>query len=212
MTTTRLYFSFRSPFSWFAFHRLTQSGAIPWSEIEAVPVFPPNEQAVAAISGSKVKGGYAREDAARFAAAYGLELNWPEKLDTDWPRPHCVFLWAESIGRGPELAMAAFAARFSRGLELGLDSVIREVAESAGVDPDAALAAAEAPEWRERLAAGFAKMREDRVWGVPTFVFEGQRFWGNDRLEWLLRERERSGGAAVPDLAGDPLLAPHSLP
>ena len=34
----------------------------------------------------------------------------------------------------------------------------------------------------ELAAAGL----EDRVFGVPLFVLDGERFWGNDRLEFLL--------------------------
>ena len=41
---------------------------------------------------------------------------------------------------------------------------------------------AERQELFRRAAGGL----EDRVFGVPLFVVDGQRFWGNDRLDFLL--------------------------
>ena len=32
----------------------------------------------------------------------------------------------------------------------------------------------------------------DGVFGFPFFLFRGQRFWGNDRIEWLVRAIQAS--------------------
>ena len=35
---------------------------------------------------------------------------------------------------------------------------------------------------------------EERIFGVPTFVVDGQRFWGNDRIDFLLDELRGAAG------------------
>jgi 2-hydroxychromene-2-carboxylate isomerase len=204
----RFYFSFRSPYSWLLHHRLQATGAIPWRDLDPVPIYPPDAETVARIAGGRTRLSYLGEDAERIARAYGLAVRWPEALDTDWARPHTAFLWARSEGRGQGFAGALFAARFQRGADIGTDEELRAAAAAAGLDADGTVAAADHPDWRERLAAGFARMQEDRVFGVPTFVLDGERFWGNDRLEWVLRRLAERRGDRVPDLAAEPLGRP----
>ena len=43
----------------------------------------------------------------------------------------------------------------------------------------------------ERVRAALAEFDRDELPGVPTWVLEGRRFWGKDRLDWLVREIER---------------------
>jgi 2-hydroxychromene-2-carboxylate isomerase len=207
MSDLRLYFSFRSPFSWLAHHRLAVTGAIPWRSLEPIPVYPPDPETAERVSGGKTRGTYLREDASRIAHAYGLQIVWPETGDPDWARPHSAFLWAQARGAGQGFASELYRARFQEGADIGTDERIGAAAEAAGLDPADGVSAAEDPRWREVLRAGFGKMREDRAFGVPTFVVDGERFWGNDRLEWVLRLLAEKRGAPVPDLAID-LLGP----
>ena len=40
--------------------------------------------------------------------------------------------------------------------------------------------------YRNAVLARAVAGLEDRVFGVPFFVVDGERFWGNDRIEFLL--------------------------
>jgi hypothetical protein len=53
-----------------------------------------------------------------------------------------------------------------------------------------------------------AKFREEELFGVPTFVFEGRLYWGNDRLEWLLRDLFVHLGREVPELDSNVFRSP----
>ena len=46
----------------------------------------------------------------------------------------------------------------------------------------------ESAEAKPRLKACFAEADRDQVFGVPTFVVDGERFWGCDRMDWLIRK------------------------
>ncbi len=205
----RVYFSFRSPFSWFAFHRITTTGVLDWNEIDAVPIFPFGKGAN--LSAGRAKSTYIRQDAERIARAYGLPMNWPEGGgDPDWFPPHQVYLWARQQGKAAAYAREAFMARFGRGLDLASDEVMEAAAEAAGLDGEKALAVAHDPKWKDAVMAGFAHTRKDGAFGVPLFIYRGERFWGNDRLEWLLRAVASAQGREQADLGAQPLAPVYS--
>lgn len=205
----RVYFSFRSPFSWFAFHRITTTGALDWDRLDAVPIFPFGKGAN--LSAGRAKSTYIRQDAERMAKAYGLPMKWPEGGDDpDWFPPHQIYLWARQQGKAAAFAREAFMVRFGRGLDLASDEVMRAAAAGAGLDGDEALTIAHDPKWKDKVLAGFSHTREDGAFGVPLFIFRGERFWGNDRLEWLLRAVARSQGREQADLSADPLAPVYS--
>lgn len=199
----RFYFSFRSPYAWLAFHRLASvADAV---DFESIPLIPPRGFLE---DMDPRKRRYIAEDVRRIARAYGLELRWPDPFDTDWMRPHCAFLHAADAGAGTRFGAAVFEARFCAGCDVGDPLVLREVAGRCGVDPDAVVAAAESRPLRGRVIAGMRSMQSDGVFGVPYFVYRGRAYWGNDRLEWLLRDVAEAAGRNVPDLRPDPLVRP----
>jgi 2-hydroxychromene-2-carboxylate isomerase len=79
----------------------------------------------------------------------------------------------------------ASAARFSQGLDLERDETLRDLAIGAGLDDAALLVAAETRSSAPIVPNDVAAV--EQVFGVPTFVYKGQLFWGNDRIEWLVR-------------------------
>ena len=60
-----------------------------------------------------------------------------------------------------------------------------------------------------RVLEGITEALTDTIFGVPFFVYRNQKFWGNDRLEWLLRAIFDDNGRAVPDLRHHLLVAPR---
>ena len=51
----------------------------------------------------------------------------------------------------------------------------------------------ESAEAKPRLKEGFAEADRDGVFGVPTFVIDGERFWGYDRMDWLTKKLDAMG-------------------
>jgi 2-hydroxychromene-2-carboxylate isomerase len=201
--TIRLYFSFRSPYSWLAVFRAPATLGPTGLSIEYIPVFPPpdfpNDPARV-----PAKLEYIREDIERQARAYGLVAAPLAKLDCEWIKPHAAFMYALDQARGHEFALEVFAARFSRSQDIGDDTVIAQCATNAGLDPAATVAAQSERSLQERVFLGMIRgVQEDAIFGVPLFVYKGERFWGNDRIEWLLRSLDQQRGISVPDLQAD---------
>jgi len=211
METVKFYFSFRSPYAWLAFHRVQPAFAGLPVQVRRIPVFPPKDfpNDPAALPS---KAAYIGEDVARIAGAYGLRVTRPKSLDTDWMRPHAAYLHAEDNGRGIAFGGAVYAARFSDGQDVGDDDVLRRVARSCDLDPDAVLHACDDPALHERVMQGITEGLQDGIFGVPFFIYRKQKFWGNDRLEWLLRAIAQDAGRAAPDLKADLLQSPYGKP
>lgn len=210
MNHLNFYFSFRSPYAWLAFYRLSKiSDRLPVS-IEYIPLFPPKLSPGDPVA-SRQKTAYVAEDVARFAKAYGLQLQWPKPFDTDWKRPHAGFLYALDQGRAVEFGLAAFSARFSRGENLGDDETLAGVAEHCGLEPDAVIRSADDHALQRRVLKGVVRGQREGLFGVPFFVYGPHRYWGNDRLEWLLRDIAIDSGREVPDLKGDLFARVFSL-
>lgn len=201
----RFYFSFRSPYAWLAFHRLETVVAAGGPDVEFVPLIPPRGFL---DDMDPRKRRYIGEDVGRIARAYGLQLRWPDPFDTDWLRPHAAFLHAVDAGRAMSFGAALYRARFCEGRDVGDASVLGTAAGEAGLDSAQIAAAADSRGLRSRIIAGMRAMQADGVFGVPYFVYRGRAYWGNDRLEWLLRDVAGESGRAVPDLGRDPLSRP----
>jgi 2-hydroxychromene-2-carboxylate isomerase len=199
----RFYFSFRSPYSWLALVRIDAALADLPVKLEYVPVFPPPNFANDPTAVPN-KLAYIQQDVARIAAAYGLPFKMSDKLDCEWVRPHASFLYASDRGTGPAFARGAFDARFSRGMDLGDDAVLAEIGAGVGLDAQAVIAAARDPELQTRVVQGMMRgVQEDSIFGVPYFVHRGERYWGNDRIDWLVRAIKRAHGMQVADLTRD---------
>lgn len=63
-------------------------------------------------------------------------------------------------------------------------------------DPEALVQAAGREEAKQALRAQTAQARRLGIFGAPTFMVEGEMFWGDDRLEDALdHARAQAGGA-----------------
>lgn len=192
----RFYFSFRSPYSWLAFERAEQAFAGLPVELQYIPVFPPpNYPNDPTAVPNKLK--YIVRDIARFAEHYGLPVQWPKNRDCEWQRPHAAYLYArdQSAELGHAFAIALFRARFSEGKDLSDGAVCSEIAQRLGLDPAATVAALDDAALQTRVVEGMIQgATEDSIFGVPLFVFRGEPFWGNDRIDWVANAVRKAHG------------------
>ena len=190
MRTVRFYFDFISPYSWLA---LMEAGpfadkhGIAWEMRPVVYGKLLDETGLVGPAETKTKRRYTFHDVARRADRLGLKLQGPPAhpfRSLEALRTAVVFREESSL---VELCVAISDAAWSRGLDLTdvevLKTIVRECGLNAGNLPERLSAQAVKDtlrEWtQEALDLG--------VFGVPTFVDDGELFWGQDRL---------------PDLAG----------
>jgi 2-hydroxychromene-2-carboxylate isomerase len=190
----RFYFSFRSPYAWLATERLESQLGDLGVPIERLPIYPtpdlfPNDPAA-----MPDKIAYTVQDILRLARERGLTVRFPPP-DPDWALSHAAFLAARHDSAAHRFMLAVFRKRFREGLDLGAESVIADAAREAGLDPDTILAAAHSEELRAEAAAGWRRAVErDRIFGVPSFVYAGKLYWGQDRMHFLRNAVVRKSG------------------
>ena len=157
-------------------------------EIDYKPVYSPASGGGPDFDSPKLK--YIFEDVARFADEYGIALNPGPFADT---RLACKgFLFARERGCGKGFHDRVYEARFLEEKDIGDEDILADLAERAGLDRAEFLSALADPDYEAALEASNANAQADQVFGFPFFVFEGKKFWGNDRIEWLVRELDRS--------------------
>ncbi|HEM46061.1 MAG TPA: hypothetical protein ENO23_03350, partial [Alphaproteobacteria bacterium] len=80
------------------------------------------------------------------------------------------------------------------------EAVCTRVAAGCGLDAERFTAAMHDPATEAQLDAALDAAERAGVFGVPTFVVEGERFWGNDRLVLLRHHllRSRTGAPGAP--------------
>jgi 2-hydroxychromene-2-carboxylate isomerase len=173
-------------------------------KVERRPICIPKTKGVkvADLIGSQeppVKSEYHREDCARWAQRYGVELRFTapgvfaERAER-WQRspfdreelPARAYYAALGTGKETLLDQALFRAAWVEGLDVNEESVVRHAACVAGLDPDRLIARTLQEDTRRLLESALAAFAQDRCPGVPTWVLKGERFWGKDRVEWLV--------------------------
>ena len=129
----------------------------------------------------KIKYLYA--DARRFATPRGLTILGPKKI-FDQKLAHLAWLYADKSGKGRTLVDLAYARFFKRELDYEDRGAIDALLKESGVDP-AGFQAFVAGEGPGELAAHQAEAEKQGVFAVPTFVVDGELFWGQDRIDFV---------------------------
>ncbi len=193
----RFYFSFRSPYAWLAAERLESELGDLGVPIERIPIFPTPELFPNDPAETPDKIAYVVQDVRRLARERGLTVRFPSSGDTDWVLSHAAFLGVQRGGAEYQFMLEVFRKRFCEGLDLGEDSVIADAARGAKLDPDRVLSAAHSDELRAEASAGWRRAVErDRIFGVPSFVYAGKLYWGQDRMHFLRNAVVRKSGVA----------------
>lgn len=177
--------------------------------VERRPIFVPKSRGlkVADLVGGRESPplrSYHREDCTRWAEKHQIPLRFPppgvfEERAERWRSsplgreelPARAYYAAVGTGKETALDRALFRAAWVDQLDVNEEHVVRAAASTAGLDPDHLLAGARDPETGRRLEAALAAFDRDACPGVPTWVVDGERFWGKDRVEWLVECVER---------------------
>ncbi|MCY4430759.1 MAG: DsbA family protein [Rhodospirillales bacterium] len=129
---------------------------------------------------------YSYMDARRLANQVGLTVRGPQKI-FDSSIAHIGMLRAQDHDRFEAYIDRVFKRFWKRELEIEDPAVIAGVLEEAGV-PAADFAEWSEDEGRQRHDVHQREAEELGVFGVPSYLYREELFWGGDRLG-MLRER-----------------------
>ena len=185
------YFDPLSPFAYIGSVEIERVGQRHGREVEWRPVL--LGVTVLKIMGMRplldypLKGPYLRRDAQRLATYFDVPLK-PHGLSKVNSLAACrAYLWARDHApdRAKPLAQALFARLWQKGLDItSVDAVIEEAA-ALGLDTEQLRVALAGPELKAALQASVEGAVAAGVFGVPSFLVDGELFWGNDHF-WML--------------------------
>jgi 2-hydroxychromene-2-carboxylate isomerase len=206
-----LFWSFRSPYSYLATGRLARLQAEYDFEIRVRPVLPIAIRLNDFFERvNPLWPPYLLRDTARIAAYHGI--------DYGWPRPDPIvqdFATRKVAAEQPYIyrltRLGIDAARRGRGLAF-IDEVsqviwngkvtgwhegthLRDAGARAGLDlaeMDAAIAA-DPQRYDAVIQQNQCDLEAAGHWGVPTMAFEGEPFFGQDRIDLLLWRMQQRG-------------------
>ena len=144
-------------------------------EMENVPFTPPPK---------KNKSDYMWRDIERRAKFYGFEAKVPA------PYPLKEFDLANKIAVlgmdkdwGIPYVQNTYKRWFQNGLEPAIEPNISEILHQLGLDSKKTLEMANSDEINLKYLKQTEIAKNKKIFGSPTFIFQDEVFWGDDRLE-----------------------------
>lgn len=130
---------------------------------------------------------YRNQELPRWAEHLGVPLRLDVPMTNMAPSSYAVIAAQEEGGDVGGLVQGFLRARFADGRDIAEDGVIREVLAAHGFDP--ALADTGLFVGAEAYGRNLERAVEAGVFGAPFYhiLDSGQKFWGQDRLDFLER-------------------------
>jgi 2-hydroxychromene-2-carboxylate isomerase len=193
--TIDYYFAVVSPWTYFGHDRFValaakHGAAIAPKPIDLGKVFP--------VSGglplpkrAPQRQAYRLVELARWRDFLGMPINLQPKFSGASGDPAARWILAAAEGstaKALALAGAVMRARWAEERDIADGATLAAIAATVGLDAKAVAARCEAPEIGARYDACTQEAIERQVFGVPTYAYGGELFWGQDRLDFLDRK------------------------
>jgi len=132
---------------------------------------------------------YRMQELRRWSAFLNIEMNLtPKHFPTnEWPAAGVVIAAKQQgLHCGP-LVSAFLTAVWAKELDISDHGTIVTLINNLGFDGKALLEQAETPAVRELWDSYTGEALEAGVFGAPTYICDGEIYWGQDRLDFLDR-------------------------
>lgn len=188
-----VYYSLASPWTYLGWRRFRDIVARTGAEATYKPV---SLARVFPVSGglplpkrAPQRQAYRMMELKRWSAHLGIPINFePRHFPVDEGLAARMVIAHRQRGGDPApLSGAILAAVWAEERDIADPATLRAIAAAEGLDGAALLAAAEDEAARAAYAADTEEAIERGVFGAPTFIVDGELFWGQDRLDFVER-------------------------
>ena len=185
------WFEFASTYSYPAAHAVEAAAKargveVKWRSFLLGPIFAAQGWNDSPFNIYPAKGKYMWRDLARICASQGLPLKKPSQF------PRGSLLAARIACRSAEEAWVGefvrrvYSANFADDADISSPFVIGKILADMGQVPAPMLQAAQAQETKDAFRAQAERAVQLGIIGAPSFVVDGEVFWGGDRLAQAL--------------------------
>ena len=183
------YFDFLSPYSYLAFQWLKKNKVLLDSLKVTVTYRPVVMSKLIHSYDTKgpaeieSKRNFLFKDCLRYSAMHSISFKTPMSLPFNSLYSLRLVLAAKEDRRF-ELIDAIYQAGWAEGRELGEEESLLDILEEAGFDKSL-MDETTSKEIRRELKENNKMALEKGVFGLPSFIYEGELFWGNDSTKYL---------------------------
>ena len=197
--TVQYWFSTASPWAWLGSARFARLARRTQAEVRVEPV---DLGAVFAATGgtpfpsrSPARQSYRQLELARWSRRLGVPIRLqPAHYPVDREPSSRLVIAAREQGRDAlALSHAVLRAIWCEDRDIADWGTLHDIAREAGFDGAALVESARDPRIHALYVQGTQAAIAAGVFGSPTFVVDGERFWGQDRLDFL--EEHLGGGS-----------------
>jgi 2-hydroxychromene-2-carboxylate isomerase len=194
MKTVEYYLSPMSPWTYLGHARLTEIAGRHGATINVKPV---DYASIFPVSGglplskrAPQRQAYRLAELARWRDHLGVALTvQPKFFPYESSLASRLIIAADGRGSGAALRLAGAILRacWSEERNMADEGELANVAREQGLEPRGLLAAAKSDEAQARYDELTTEAIELQVFGAPTYVYNKELFWGQDRLDFLER-------------------------
>lgn len=186
------WFEFGSTYSYLTAMRIEDAAAarsvtVHWRPFLLGPVFTAQGWDTSPFNIYKAKGDYMWRDMARRATRYGLPFQrLPETGPGAFPQNGLMAARMALVGLdegwGENFTRKVYSAEFAHGKDIADAGLLERLAVMVGAGPDV-MARAQAQANKDLLKANVDEAFRLGIFGAPSFIVNGDLYWGDDRLE-----------------------------
>lgn len=186
----QFWFEFASTYSYLSVMRIDTLAAdagveVEWHPFWLGPIFKALGWDSSPFNLYPVKGAYMWRDMERLCAARGLPFKRPDPFPQNSVLAARTALLALEHPEGPAFCRAVYAAEFGEGRSIDDPTFLGQLLSSCGL-PSALVEEANSDAGKQGLRDSVPEAMRLGIFGAPSFIFEGELFWGDDRLEMAL--------------------------
>lgn len=190
----KFYFAYTSPFTYLAWEPAQQLEQTHRVRLRFIPYGVNIRKVYGNLDNPEAdrrKVRYLYLDARRIAKERGLVIYPPKKIFSC----RLAFyggLFAERHGQFRQYSQRVFERFWKSELDVAQTAAIEGIISEIGLDSIGFRSYVET-EARADLDRCFEEADRDQVFGVPTFIVDGEAFWGEDRIDWLIKTLDAMG-------------------
>jgi 2-hydroxychromene-2-carboxylate isomerase len=151
-----------------------------------------NQAPMLAFAGVPAKLAYERKEMERFIARHGLNFQMNPHFPVNTLALMRGAVAAEAEGVADDYIEAMFHFMWEEPRKLDDLDVLAATLSEAGLPTERLLARAQTAEIKEQLTANTGKAFDHGAFGIPSFIVEGELYFGKDKLDTVEYELGRS--------------------
>ena len=144
-------------------------------DMDNIPFTPPSK---------KVKSDYMWRDIERRAKFYGFDAKVPAPYPlSQFDLANQIAILGMSEGWGVDYVYKTYQRWFQQGKEPATEPNLTEIFNELDLDHDETVKKANEDKIKDQYLQNTETAYKNGVFGSPSFIYEGEVFWGDDRLE-----------------------------